>query len=85
MIQEIALLTIGYLTAYFIKQRKIVFITKQKSKDLNVAIIEAQKMQKRFKEEGGSEELCNLQTKNLCRLERHIAYKEILKEFNYLI
>lgn len=85
MIQEICLFVMGFLLASFIKQLKIVSITKEKSKELNIATAEAEEMQKRFDAEGSSQKLAEEQMKSLRELERHIAYREMLHKFNYLI
>ena len=85
MIQEIIIFSMGFLFASFIRQMKIISITREKSKELDTAILEAEKMQEKFRETGGSEELCEKQVESYSLLEKHIGYKEMLKKFNYLI
>ena len=85
MIQEICLFVMGFLLASFIKQLKIVSITKEKSRELDVATAKAEEMQEKFNTMGSSQELVKEQMKSFKELERHIAYREILHRLNYLI
>lgn len=85
MIQEIIIFSMGFLFASLIKQMKIISITREKSKELTSAMLEAEKMQEEFRKTGGSEELCERQIESYRLLEKHIGYKEMLKYFNYII
>ena len=85
MIQEIMLFGMGFTLATFIKQMKIASITKEKSRELDVATAKAEEMQEKFNTMGSSQELVKEQMKSFKELERHIAYREILHKFNYLI
>ena len=85
MIQEIIIFSMGFLFANFIKCLKIMHIAKILSKALEKDMAEAEKMQKEFSENGGSQELADRQAKSVSVLGKHVGRKEMLKYFNYIL
>lgn len=85
MIQEIIIFLMGFLFAAFIKCLKIVHIAKILSKELEKDMAEAEKMQKEFQENGGSQDLADRQAKSVSVLGKHAGRREMLKYFNYII
>ena len=85
MIQEVCIFGMGFAVASAIKTLKIVSIVKEKHADLSIAIKEGERMQKKMKESGPNENLAAEQIESIKKLERHIAYEEMFKRFNYFI
>ena len=85
MIIEICMFVMGFTAASFIRQSKVISIAKKQSKELHIAIAEAEEMQAKFNKEGNNNELVEAQIESFKKLERHIGYKEILHKFNYII
>ena len=85
MIQEICIFGMGFVAASAIRVLKIASIIREKHADLSIAIKEGEKMQEKIKEGGPNENLAAEQIESIKQLEKHIAYEEMLKRFNYLI
>lgn len=84
MIQEICIFVMGYCLAILVKQAKIVSISMSQMKAIDLAMSEAEEIQKKI-ENDHSSEMIDRQIKSMAKLERFIAYKKILKKFDYII